>query len=99
MTGRLPNLRTSGRSKSGPSSWGNSGSITRLRARPARRLVPACLSFRALEPSRANLRRRSSMNRWTSLSRLGRRCTSSTITQRPGGTRRSSWPKSAGSRR
>ena len=50
-------------------------------ARPASRLTPAALSFRAFDPSRAKLRHRSSICRCTSLRRSGRRWIPSTMTQ------------------
>lgn len=53
-------------------------------ARPARRFVPAVLSFLALEPRRRKRSLRSPIARWTSLRSAGSRWTSSTTTQAPG---------------
>src|SRR6266496_2161372 len=71
MTGRLPCCRTASSEKSSRSSSGTSGYMVRLSARPASRLVPEVLSFRALDPSKTKRWRFSSTNRWTLIEKRG----------------------------
>ena len=71
MSGILPERSTGSSEKSFPSLAGTKGNICLRTARPASRFVPAVFSLRALEPRRANRSLRSSMKRWTSLSRDG----------------------------